>query len=903
MDTAGANLVNLTNDLGFDGSPAWSSDGTNLAFQSNRTGNMQIYVLSLADSSVSNLTNQTTFEHMEPTWSPDNTSIAFASNRDGNHDIYMMSATDGSGVVNLTNQTTGDNHNPTWSPDGSKIAFETTRNGTSEIYVMNVDGSAQQNLTNHPKNDWHPAWSPDGSHIIFTSDRDGKFEIYKMDATDGTGQTNLSNRPDSYEWKPSYSPDGTKIVFSTDRDRNSDDGKNDEIYVMNASDGSAQTNLTNHPASDEYAVWSSAQPTPVQPTPVQPTPVQPTNTSIPESPDFATLKLRDAWDMSEFSDISRDLNGFSTTYVLQDIQHSDGIFSARTVPERENDGYFALLHPGLNPATLNIPGDGALNPIPSTYRCLYAAMKIESGPARPNRPEVLRAIWFADSRMAQGISGFAAAAVHSEPDAWTSGVQPAINWKLYRIQLDASPLQGGGTGWSQRESWQGLQINPINRGDTRFSVDWARLTTCTPQTTRISWSPDPNVQAIWIRPSGTDRAIRVAPTTDVFPIRPLDGSSGAYDLDTQGLPPGTYQVGVSTLTEPPHVWNDTLLKINTTPVAQFVVPSAFSGEDYATTQGNPWNFDNPVDTPLLRSQAVPGAASFEYLPEGMLKMTSPSGPQPAGIDTQVYLNTTFEQTSAIPIDAREYRYLSFRIKNEWVSRNFGPTPWANGGMLVRWNWSVPSVSGQSGFLCNYGGDDIPMDIGWHIYTVDLHDVRGGMPDGAPLDGVEHCGTNAGTIPWETHPQVMSVRFDPNENISKIDDPYTGGGTFIQTLDWVRLTKDNQVNRGEPFQIQISLNKPPDAVQQKIFYYTTDPANPHQNRAVPASQITQVGPEKVYLPLVIRAGSQTPSVSDENLAQFTWDTSNVNPGTYFLCVDLSDSINTGTYCSSAPVIVR
>ena len=122
-----------------------------------------------------------------PAWSPDGSKIAFDTGREGNEEIYVMN-TDGTKQIRLT-------HNfpsgfPAWSPDGSKIAFTSDRDGNEEIYVMGADGSNQTRLTHNPTSDL-PAWSPDGSKIAFTSDRDGNPEIYVMNA-DGTDQTHLT---------------------------------------------------------------------------------------------------------------------------------------------------------------------------------------------------------------------------------------------------------------------------------------------------------------------------------------------------------------------------------------------------------------------------------------------------------------------------------------------------------------------------------------------------------------------------------------------------------------------------------------------------------------------------------------------------------------------------------------
>jgi len=84
--------------------------------------------------------------------------IAFTSDRDGNVDIYLVHA-DGSGVTRLTNNPARD-FLPVWSSDGTRIAFYSERDGNGEIYVMNADGSGLRNLTNNPAADLAPAWRP-----------------------------------------------------------------------------------------------------------------------------------------------------------------------------------------------------------------------------------------------------------------------------------------------------------------------------------------------------------------------------------------------------------------------------------------------------------------------------------------------------------------------------------------------------------------------------------------------------------------------------------------------------------------------------------------------------------------------------------------------------------------------
>jgi len=146
---------------------------------------------------------------------------------------------------------------PDWSPDGTKIAFWSPHQESTAIFTMNPDGSGLKQITPTDEiSGYDPAWSPDGTKIAFERQRERAAGVYNniwvMNASDGTGQVNLtSNAPGIFAFAPAWSPDGTKIAFSNDTVLG-----DTEIYTMNPS-GSSRTALTNTPTVAEYvSAWS-----------------------------------------------------------------------------------------------------------------------------------------------------------------------------------------------------------------------------------------------------------------------------------------------------------------------------------------------------------------------------------------------------------------------------------------------------------------------------------------------------------------------------------------------------------------------------------------------------------------------------------------------------------------------
>ena len=176
-------LVSFPHFPGDNYSPAWSSNGENIAFSSSRTGNTEIYAVSSSGGGLRRLT-ENKGPDVSPTWNPKtNAQIAWVSGRTGLPQIYTM-ASDGTNAVRVTDQ--GYAVSPSWSPNGQFLAFAWVRHygpgapGASDIYVMDVASKQWAQLTHDGGRNDFPSWAPDGRHIVFQSNRTGKVQIWSM---------------------------------------------------------------------------------------------------------------------------------------------------------------------------------------------------------------------------------------------------------------------------------------------------------------------------------------------------------------------------------------------------------------------------------------------------------------------------------------------------------------------------------------------------------------------------------------------------------------------------------------------------------------------------------------------------------------------------------------------------
>ena len=190
-------------------SPAWSPDGTKVAYVSFENKKPVVYVQDLTTRQRTIVANYRG-SNSAPSWSPDGSKLALALSRNGYTQVYVVNA-DGSNLRQLTN-TNGIETEPQFSADGQFIYFTSDRSGGPQIYRMSINGGDAQRVTFTGSYNISPRVSPDGKSLAYISRRDGRFQLYVLDLQSGQ-ELRLSDT--GKDESPSFSPNGKYIMYAT----------------------------------------------------------------------------------------------------------------------------------------------------------------------------------------------------------------------------------------------------------------------------------------------------------------------------------------------------------------------------------------------------------------------------------------------------------------------------------------------------------------------------------------------------------------------------------------------------------------------------------------------------------------------------------------------------------------
>jgi Tol biopolymer transport system component/DNA-binding winged helix-turn-helix (wHTH) protein len=225
--------------------PAIDVAGSRLAYVKVSDGdNPDLYVLDLSHPSrpLKTLASSTA-EDSGPQYSPDGSKLAFQSGRSGDaFDIWVADA-NGSHPVRLT--VLGLSVGPQWSPDGKWITFCSTAKGAWDVFVVQAAGGAARRLTFESSNDFAPVWSRDGRWIYFASDRTGSGEIWKIRAEGGTA-TQVTTGGGFYGFE---SADGKYLYYTKGPRQNG-------VWRKPLAGGDAEPVLVDMPRAVDGGTWN-----------------------------------------------------------------------------------------------------------------------------------------------------------------------------------------------------------------------------------------------------------------------------------------------------------------------------------------------------------------------------------------------------------------------------------------------------------------------------------------------------------------------------------------------------------------------------------------------------------------------------------------------------------------------
>jgi len=240
------------------GGPAWSRDGTGIAFTAGTTapgradfsGPTRIWT-ARADGGGARALTHGNVRDGAATWSPDGRRLAFVRAGPGSRSSLWLVRSDGTGARRLTSGAV--DIEPSWSPDGRTIAFVRIdpRLLQAGIWLVRPDGSKRHRILASERGLTDPVWSPDGTRLLV---EDGR-ALYSIRAN-GSGKTTLARltadaRGALEDPMPAWSPDGTRVAFCQLRSRAI--GKSD-IWTVRA-DGTGLRRLTRSPGLDTDPSW------------------------------------------------------------------------------------------------------------------------------------------------------------------------------------------------------------------------------------------------------------------------------------------------------------------------------------------------------------------------------------------------------------------------------------------------------------------------------------------------------------------------------------------------------------------------------------------------------------------------------------------------------------------------
>ena len=226
-------------------SPAWSPDGTQLAYVSFETRKPVVYVHEIG-SGKKRLVANFRGNNSAPAWSADGRSLALTLSKDGGSQLNVIDAA--GGEPRRLGRTGNIDTEPVYSADGRHLYFVSDASGSPQIYKMPANGGNAERVTFAGKYNISPSVSADGRWLAYvSSDLDGSFRLHVLDLTVANASPVALTQTTADE-SPSFSPNSRMIIYATQ-------AKGQEALMTTTVDGKIQSPLAGKSGDIREPAW------------------------------------------------------------------------------------------------------------------------------------------------------------------------------------------------------------------------------------------------------------------------------------------------------------------------------------------------------------------------------------------------------------------------------------------------------------------------------------------------------------------------------------------------------------------------------------------------------------------------------------------------------------------------